>query len=381
MSTPLSLLPPIPGMNRKIISTPVESKPTKIIASAVIPNLRIESMQKVRDKKATIALFLASKPHTLVCILRGKEKTLNFDSSLTIQFLSDTVVQVGDLKVFWKSQALALKFSLFLLYNLSNSEDLTHDLKTGDSSLPLEEDDDYLLEASQWRITKKGIEEPDSDSQIYKKKTLPPVFHGFIENMCQGGIRAIFRGSKKTILLLNMKEIHPPIRRIPTSRVYAQMHTLEINTQRLITIAENISRRKKLIKALSALKARSDALDAQLDINAVKIESLKNAQSETSKNLDETARLMRRVDIDDNLLATREANERSFMMETMEEAERKGDEIRLKAMGKTGSEKSLTKCIAEMYEAASIILSEDKSKSYEQRLESVRLQLAETIYL
>ena len=378
-SVPLSMLPQLPGMSfstpKPVINTPPKPTPT-----AVISKLRAENSQGVRDKKATIAIFQNSNPPTLICVINQKQNSFNFDSSLKVQLISDCVVQIGDIKIYWKNNTDAIKFALTLLSYLSNKGDLTYNLKPGDPELPLEEDDDYELEVSQWSISKNHLNPPET-TNLYKRTTLPSSLEQSITSMNKDTIRVIFKSSKKSILFLHMIEIHPPKRRVPTSRIYSRLRMLEVNAQRLVTLAENIARRKKLCVALTALKERANLLDDQLDINAIKIEILKNKQDEITKSLEETSRLMKRVEIDDNLQATSEANERSNFMEILQESERNGDEIRLRALGKVGSEKALTKCMAEMYEAVCCILNEDNDKSYDQKLEAARLQIAETVFL
>lgn len=365
-----------------------ERPPAQVIVHSVRCKVLLKSVDKrigkLHDKNGAITIF-APDPQIKVNVTKYQITFKLADPKFHISLHKDNEILIKDgtknqaILTFKKPQRLYKTFAAIYLLIKKDKEKYI-EIKKGEGHV-IDDRDDYDVEITRWKMeTPTQLGELIEERNKMPQQDVKPEIEVNIMGMQTGGVRVMFT-PKKAILfeITEVREFRPRVR---TPLIYQPMVELEKSADNLMRICENAILRRRIQRSLMKLKRRYDDLAAAVDKNAILIADLLDEERERNEKLEETLKARQHVDLDVSQQQLQTLKEKSQLTDALNATKDKAAEFELLLMKQNGEKEYLAKCIAASFVAiCTAVTDSSEGNTIMQRLESVRTQIAEAVYL
>ena len=336
-----------------------------------------------RDKKGTISITSGPSNirYTIEKILINIKPT---DESLELERKNElccTLTESSRSKIttwFTAPVELLSYITTILLHRRSEENEKYLDGYVGTGHI-INDEDDYDVELTSWKIKSKfSLGDLIDLSRTYRAEDAPKSV--YMSGIGLGGVRVFF--TKKKYICAVVTEVREYRRRVRTQVIYPQLQKIERLTQQLLFAHEAAVKRQRIVQTTKQMKKKLDELTANVDTNSILIEQMYKDQKDFENKIAEIERAKRRIDVDDNEKQLNFMKEQEFLTQSYNETIEKQDQMEFDMIRWQGESGMLGKCIADAFTVLCVGMTEtSEGETLVERLESVRRQIAEAVFL
>lgn len=337
-----------------------------------------------RDKKGSVSI--TTNPSTIrFSVLKFQVSMNPNDDSLAVDVLNPTTCVLSESSKtrittkFNEPIELLSYLSTIYLHRRKDDDNIKYlDAFTGSGHI-LNDDDDYDIEMTTWKIKSKySLGDLIEVSQLYHADEAPKMI--YMSGVGLGGIRVFF--SKKRYIAAIVTDVREYRRRVRTQVIYPKLQQIERLTQQLLFAHEAAVKRQQIVQTTKQLKKRLQDLTAAVDTNSILIEQIYKEQKDFDVKMAEIERSKRRIDVDDNEKVLSYMKEQEFLTTAYNETISKKEEMEFQMIRQQGESALLANCIKNAFTIICVGMTESsEGETLVERLESVRRQIAETVFL
>jgi phage-related tail protein len=134
-------------------------------------------------------------------------------------------------------------------------------------------------------------------------------------------------------------------------------------------------------RTVAVLKARLNALTADVDTNTLLIERMHEEREQFARRMSEVERAKRRIDVDESEKQTRLLRQQVAFRAALNQIVMRSDDLSLGMMRFQGERATLGACVAGAFAVVCCAVAEAEEAPIAERLENARRMIAESVFL
>jgi hypothetical protein len=244
----------------------------------------------------------------------------------------------------------------------------------------INERDGYDVSLTSWKYkSPTALSDLIEDKAEFNEFSLPPTLRPSLAGLQLGGLR--FLWLKKKVVAVQLKNLREFRARARIPVVYGRFIELQQLCDQLLEVSETAIRRRRMQRTVAVLKARLDALTADVDTNTLLIERMHQEREQFARRMSEVERAKRRIDVDESDKQTRLLKQQVAFRAALNQIVMRSDDLSLGMMRFQGERATLGACVADAFAVVCCAVAEAEDAPIPERLETARRMIAESVFL